>query len=91
MRRIRSRTSRGTDGRPGLPLRIFHVQKRRNAFRCQATTVSGLTMTSEDHQSDQIREGQTQQEAIGAIELWTLTCRALQHTDLMAQRDVLQL
>ena len=59
MRRMRSRTSRGTAGRPGLPLRIFHVQKRRNALRCQAMTVSGFTMTSDERQSAQTRESQT--------------------------------
>jgi hypothetical protein len=32
-------------GRPGLPCWTFHVQNNRNAFRCQAMTVSGLTMT----------------------------------------------
>lgn len=56
---IRSRTSRGTAGRSGLPLRIFHVQKIRNALRCQATTVSGFTITSPDRQSVQTRESQT--------------------------------
>ena len=51
MRRMRSRTSRGTRGRPGLPLRIFQVQKRRNALRCQAITVRGFTITSAERQS----------------------------------------
>lgn len=42
--RISSRTSCGTPGRPGLPQRIFHLQNKRNPFRCQATTVSALTI-----------------------------------------------
>ena len=37
--RIRSRTSCGTQGRPGLPRPIFHVQNKRKPLRCQATTV----------------------------------------------------
>jgi hypothetical protein len=37
-------------GRPIFPLRIFHVQNLRNALRCQATTVTGLTMIKEDRQ-----------------------------------------
>lgn len=58
MSRIRSQTSRGTAGRPGLPLRIFPVQKIRNALRCQATTVSGFTITSPDRRSVRTRERQ---------------------------------
>ena len=42
--RIRSRTSRGTNGRPGWPRRTFQVQNRRKPSRCQATTISGWTM-----------------------------------------------
>src|SRR5215831_3003514 len=42
IRRIRSRTSRETPGRPGFPQRTFHVQKRRKPLRCQPITVSGL-------------------------------------------------
>src|SRR5260370_41734813 len=42
--RIRSRTSFGTLGRPGLPRRILHVQNERKPLRCQATTVSALTI-----------------------------------------------
>jgi hypothetical protein len=42
--RIRSRTSCGMQGRPGLPRRILHVQNKRKPLRCQATTVSALTI-----------------------------------------------
>jgi hypothetical protein len=66
MRRMRSRNSRGTGGRPGLPLRIFHVQKRRNPLRCQAITVSGFTITSAERQSDHTRDSQTHRSRSGA-------------------------
>src|SRR6516225_7831667 len=56
--RIRSRTSREMTGRPGWPRRTFQVQKRRKPARCQATTVSGLTMASAERQSRQRRERQ---------------------------------
>ena len=42
--RIRSRTSLEMTGRPGFPQRTFQVQNKRKAARCQAMTVSGLTM-----------------------------------------------
>src|SRR5437016_7970216 len=57
--RIRSRISRATTGRPARPRRTFQVQNRRNPLRCQATTVSGLTMASVERQSRQIRESPT--------------------------------
>ena len=56
--RIRSRTSRETTGRPRWPRRTFQVQNRRKAARCQATTVSGLTMVSAERQWHQRRERQ---------------------------------
>src|SRR6267378_8135127 len=37
-------TSRDTEGRPS-GWRLFHFQYSRNPLRCQAMTVSGLTMT----------------------------------------------
>jgi hypothetical protein len=40
-------------GRPGWPRRTFQVQNRRKPARCQATTVSGLTMASAECQSRQ--------------------------------------
>ena len=56
--RIRSRTSLEMTGRPGFPQRTFQVQNKRKAARCQATTVSGLTMASAERQSRQRRERQ---------------------------------
>ena len=44
--RIRKRTSDGTLGRPRC-VRLFQRHRRRKPCRCQATTVSGLTMTME--------------------------------------------
>jgi hypothetical protein len=57
--RIRSRTSRETSGRPGLPRRTFQVQNNRKPARCQAMTVSGWTMASAERQSLQTRDSQT--------------------------------
>src|SRR5207237_525345 len=37
-------TSREMTGRPSWSRRTFQVQKKRKPARCQATTVSGLTM-----------------------------------------------
>src|SRR5882762_5490908 len=42
-------TSRDTEGRPS-GWRLFHFQYGRNPLRCQAMTVSGLTMTNADRQ-----------------------------------------
>ena len=58
--RIRSRTSCGTLGRPGLPRWTFHVQNKRNPFLCQATTVSALTISRADFQSAQTSRSHTQ-------------------------------
>ena len=45
IRRTRWRISLDTGGRPGFLRRDFHVQKSLNPLRCQAMTVSGLTIT----------------------------------------------
>src|SRR5439155_8246651 len=50
--RMRSRTSRDISGLPGLSCRLFQAQNRRNPRRCQAMTVSGLTMMSAERQPD---------------------------------------
>ena len=54
-------------GRPGWPRRTFQVQKRRKPARCQATTVSGLTMASAERQSRQRRERQIQNRRSAAV------------------------
>ena len=58
--RMRSRTSGATSGLPGLPGRLFQVQYRRNPRRCQATTVSGLTMMRAERQPDHRRSSHPQ-------------------------------
>jgi hypothetical protein len=45
-------------GRPGWPRRTFQVQNKRKPARCQATTVSGLTMTSAERHLRQSRDKQ---------------------------------
>ena len=50
--RMRSRNSRDTLGLPGVLCLLFQVQYRRNPRRCQAMTVSGLTMMSAERQRD---------------------------------------
>jgi hypothetical protein len=45
-------------GRPGWPRRTFQVQNNRNPARCQARTVSGVTMASAERQSRQRRDRQ---------------------------------
>jgi hypothetical protein len=49
IRRIRSRSSGLIIGRPDRR-RLFHAQLRRNAWRCQPTTVSGRTRCSDCRQ-----------------------------------------
>src|SRR4051794_7089964 len=91
MWRMRSRTSRGTAGRPGLPLRIFHVQKRRNALRCQRTTVSGLTITSDERQVRPHAGEPDPQKTVSSLQPGALLRGALKDTDLMPERNILQL
>jgi len=56
--RISVRISGEMMGRPGWPRRTFQVQNRRNPARCQAMTVSGLTMVSAERQPRQRRDRQ---------------------------------
>src|SRR6266567_3744193 len=60
MVRIRSRTSCETAGLPVCPCRTFQVQNNRKPFRCQAMTVSDLTMTSADRQLAQAPDNHAQ-------------------------------
>src|SRR5438309_3195241 len=59
MRRIRSRRSALTMGRPDRR-RLFHAQYRRNPCRCQPTTVSGRTTCSECRQLVHSLDSKTQ-------------------------------
>jgi hypothetical protein len=47
-------------GQPGWPRRTFQVQNNREPVRCQARTVSGLTMANAERQSCHRRERQIQ-------------------------------
>ena len=55
-----SRTSLEIPGLPDLPCRHFQVQNKRNPLRCQAMTVSGLTMMRAERNWGQKRKNQTQ-------------------------------
>jgi len=59
MLRMRSRTFRGMSGLPGRTFLLFQVQYRRKPLRCQAITVSGLTITRAERQPVHRRESQT--------------------------------
>jgi hypothetical protein len=57
--RIRARASGATGGRPWRR-RLFHVQNKRKPWRCQATTVSGFTITTAVRQSSHARDSHAQ-------------------------------
>ena len=73
--RINSRTSFGTAGRPGWPERTFHVQNSRKPLRCQAMTVSGLTMTKADRQSFQTSHSHAQRSRSAEVSFGRFTER----------------
>jgi hypothetical protein len=89
--RIRSRTSRETSGRPGLPRRTFQVQNNRKPARCQAMTVSGWTMASAERQSLQTRDSRTHNRRSPEVKFGRGSCGSPKHTDLVAQNQVLTL
>ena len=76
--RINWRTSGGMPGRP-TRCRLFHVQKSRKPRRCQAKTVSGLTMTSAarhpfqrlDSQTHSMRSARVNRGRYGRVRLMT--------------------
>src|SRR5882672_7400252 len=88
---IRSRISREMAGRPGWPRRTFQVQNRRKPARCQATTVSGLTMARAERQLRQMRERQTQKRRSPEVQFRALSHGPLKYADLVAQSQVLEL
>ena len=88
--RIRSRTSREMSGRPGWPRRTFQVQNNRNPARCQARTVSGLTMASAERQSCQRRDRQIHNRRSAEVQFQAFCRRSLKHSDLVAQSQVLE-
>ncbi len=67
--RIRSLASREMTSRPGCPRRTFHVQNRRKPLRCQAKTVSGVTMDCVERQSRHRRDRQTQSRRSAEVNL----------------------
>src|SRR5215472_15594467 len=87
--RIKSRTSRETAGRPGLPRRTFQVQNRRKPWRCHAITVSGRTMASAARQFGQTRDKTTHKlrSARRQARPWD---RPFQDVELVAEGEVLQ-
>lgn len=58
--RIKALISRLDSGRPVRLLLEIHAQKRRKPFRCQDTTVSGLTITKTRRQSFQVLDSHIQ-------------------------------
>jgi hypothetical protein len=48
-----ARVSFANSGLPGCLWRLFQVQYSRNPLRCQVISVSGLTMTRAERQTDQ--------------------------------------
>ena len=88
--RISARTSGEMMGRPGWPQRTFQVQNRRNPARCQAMTVSGLTMVSAERQPRQRRDRQIHNRR--SVEVNQAFCSSSpKHTDLVTQSQVLEL
>ena len=56
IRRISARMFTDTAGPPGLPRRTFQVHNMRNAFPCQAITVSGFKIFNAECHSAHTRE-----------------------------------
>ena len=80
--RISARTSEGTVGRP-VRRRLFHVQSRRKPRRCQAMTVSGLTMTSAVRQLFQTPVSHTHRSRSAAVSRTRRPC-SVKHLQLMS-------
>jgi hypothetical protein len=72
--RMRSMASRDREGRP-CGWRLFQFQYSRNPRRCQAITVSGLTITRADRHSRQSCESQIHRNLSEAVRR-TLCSRA---------------
>jgi hypothetical protein len=88
--RIRSRTCCGMQGRPGLPPRILHLQNKPKFLRCQATTVSGLTIIRADCQSLHTRRNQTQKIRLAGVSFRRFGHRPTQDGELLPQGEVFQ-
>ena len=83
------RTSGGTPGRPSRR-RLFHVQKSRKPRRCQARTVSGLTITMTS--AIRPRPSTARPTTCGRpADPQSSRPRSVHHVELMAQRQDLEL
>jgi hypothetical protein len=60
---------------PGWPERTLHVQNSRKPLRCQAMTVSGLTMTKADRQSFQTSHSHVQRSRSAEVSFGRFTER----------------
>src|SRR5205823_8598408 len=82
--RIRSRTSLEMTGRPGFPQRTFQVQNKRKPARCQGYDRFWL---DDDQRRAPIAPEARQtdpQQAVARGQFWALSCRPVEHADLMA-------
>jgi hypothetical protein len=75
--RISLRTSFDTAGRPRGPRRTFQVQNSRNPLRCQAMTVSGLTMQRAECHSAQAPQSQAHRNRSNRFSLGFLSERCI--------------
>ena len=83
-------------GLPGWPWRPFHVQNNRKLLRCQAMTVSGLTMTSDERQSFQTSHSHAHRNRSAGVSLGRFTerrgtpswCRKARFSNWSAARDL---
>jgi hypothetical protein len=78
--RISSRTSFGTEGRPGLPRPIFQLQNKPKPVRCQPMTVAVLTMKTPDSQPSQTEESHPQTNRSVAVSFGRFTERCRTQT-----------
>src|SRR5260370_188025 len=73
--RISLRISFDTGGRPRWPRRTFQVQNNRNPLRCQAMTVSGLTMQRAERHSAQAPQKQAHRNRSNRLSFGLITER----------------
>src|SRR4051812_34481799 len=90
-RRMRSRTSRGTAGRPALP---FTDLPRPEEAKCVAVPRNDCFGLDDDQRRTPVLPDAGQpdpQETVGSLEPWALLRGALKDVDLMPQCNVLEL
>ncbi len=88
--RIKPRISDGTLGRPGFPRLTFYVQNKLKPFRCQATTVSGLTIIRADSPLLPHTPQPDPEESIGWRQLQSFGSRTPKNSKLMTQGYVFE-